>query len=144
MSKTPETAAGIEQAKRNAANARARIETTVGALKQRLSPSNLASEAKDKVRETTSAIGDRASDAVRKRPIAASAAASVAALILLRKPIGKVHGALTAKRRRREAEADALRRSEDTIRAGEPPKPSITPRIKRAVSEANAAALSKE
>ncbi len=146
MSRVPEDVADIEQAKRNAATARARVQTSVGALKQRLSPGNLASQAKDKVRETTSAIGDKATGAVQKRPIAASAVGGALVLILFRRPIGKL-GKLLFRRDRKSSERNREpdpRKSEATIRAGDPPRPSITPRIERAVTQANAAALKKE
>ena len=76
----------IEQAKRNAAVAKARAQTTANALKQRLSPKTLAADAKETVRERTGAVGD----AARQRPGAVGAAAGVAALILFRKPVGRL------------------------------------------------------
>jgi hypothetical protein len=145
MTNAPKNAADIEQAKRNAATARARVQTTAGALKQRVSPANLASEAKDKVKAKTNAIGGKASGAMRKRPAATSVVAGLAALIVLRKPLGKLRKALFGRKAKKpEAPVRDPRKSEDTIRAGEPPEPSITPRIARAVSQSNAAALNKE
>ena len=146
MSRAPDDAAEIAQAKRNAMIARARVQTTAGALKERLSPSNLAAEAKEKVRETTSAIGGKASSAVQKRPVAASVAAGIAALVLLRKPIRGIGRFLFRRKKKHEEEPqrDAGPQSEELMRAGEPPKPSVTPRMERAVTRSNAAALNKE
>lgn len=142
----PDPARDIEQAKRNAAVARARVQSTVGALKQRLSPSNIAADAKARVKETTGAITEKASGAVRERPVTASAAAGAAALFLFRKPMKKLARRLFRRRKREEAEAETngAARDEGLIRAGAPPKPSITPKIERAVAQSNAAALNKE
>jgi len=82
--------ADIEQAKRNAAAAKARMQTTVGALKQRLNPKTIAADAVENVKEKTGAIGERASDVARRRPVATGAAAGLAALIVFRKPVGKL------------------------------------------------------
>lgn len=90
MSKGPDEAAQIEQAKRNATVAKARVQTTVGALKQRLNPKTIAADAVENVKEKTGAIGNRASDVARERPAVAGAAAGVAALVLFRKPVGKL------------------------------------------------------
>lgn len=138
--------ANLEQAKRNAARARARVIGTSAALQDRLKPANLAAEAKNKVRDKACAVSSKASDAVSKRPVAVSAAAGVAALILFRKPIGKLRSVLFGRRKDRPI-SDASNDRDGIIRAGEPPKPSVMPKIKRAVSDANAAtlnALSKE
>lgn len=143
MSDHANNAADIEQAKRDAAAARARVQTTAGALKQRVSPANLAAEAKDKVVAKTGKVGAKASGAMRKRPAATTVVASLVALILFRKPLGKLRKALFGRKPKPAAPARDPRKSEDTIRAGEPPKPSITPSIARAVSESNAS-LNKE
>lgn len=95
----------IEQAKRNAAVAKARVQTTANALKQRLSPKTLAADAAETVRERTGAVGD----AARQRPAAVGAAAGVATLILFRKPVGRLlrlafsSKARAARRDRKEA-----------------------------------------
>ena len=143
MTARPSDAADIEQARRNAAAARARVQSTVGALKQRLNPRNIAADAREKVRETTGAISQKATGAVRKRPAATSAAAGIAALVLFRKPVGKLAKFLF--RRKPKAEPEPVPEREDgLIRAGDPPKPSITPRIERAVTKSNAAALAQQ
>lgn len=85
-SKTPQDVVEIEQAKRNAAVAKARVQTTAGALKERLSPGNLAASAKERVREKTDAIGT----AAQRRPVATGAAAGVATLIVFRKPVTRL------------------------------------------------------
>ena len=140
MSGTETDARDIEQAKRNASRAKARMQSTVGALKQRLSPRNIVADAKGKVREKTGAVTQRASGAVRKRPAATTTAAGVAALVLFRKPVGKLIKRLFRRKPRQEEVADP-RKDDGIIRAGEPPKASITPKMQRAVAKSNAAAL---
>lgn len=139
----PNDAADIEQAKRNASVARARVQTTVGALKERLNPRNIANDAKERVREKTGAITERATTVVQRRPMAASAAAGVATLVILRKPVKKLARRLFRRKRDEQDEGD-VGKDEGLIRAGAPPKPSITPRIERAVVESNATALNKQ
>ncbi len=104
MSKNHDDAADIEQAKRNATVAKARMQTTVGALKQRLNPKTIAADAAENVKGRTAAIGD----AARKRPAAASAAAGLAALIVFRKPVGKLVRGLFS----RKAKAERRERKE--------------------------------
>lgn len=109
MSNQPNDAAEIEQAKRNAAIARDRVQTTAGALKQRLNPRNLASDAVETVKEKTGVIGSRANGAAQKRPGALTAAAGVAALIVFRKPLKKIGRRLfssTARQERRDHKAE--------------------------------------
>lgn len=98
----------IEQAKRNAAAAKARVQGTAGALKQRLHPRTLAADAAGTVKERTNVIGEQA----RQRPGAASAIAGVATLILFRKPLGKL-----AKRLFSRKGKDARRARRDERRA---------------------------
>ena len=141
MSPRPSDAADIEQARRNAAAARARVQSTMGALKQRLNPRNIAADAREKVRETTGAISQKASGAVRKRPAATTAAAGIAALVLFRKPVGKLAKLLF---RRRDKTEPTPQKDDGLIRAGAPPKPSVTPRIERAVKQSNKAALAEQ
>ncbi|HEY0114776.1 MAG TPA: DUF3618 domain-containing protein [Allosphingosinicella sp.] len=90
MTRQQMNGADIEQAKRNAAVARSRVQTTVGALKQRLSPSNIAAEAKTKVKERTDAITGAAGDVAKRRPVATGTAAGLATLIVFRKPVGRL------------------------------------------------------
>lgn len=85
----------IERAKRNAELARARVDTTVGALKERLNPRHLAEEAKDRVREKTGEI----SDAAHRRPVTTGAVAGAATLLLFRKPVGRLAKKLFKRKR---------------------------------------------
>jgi ElaB/YqjD/DUF883 family membrane-anchored ribosome-binding protein len=77
----------VEQAKRNTVRARARLESTLGAVQQRLHPSSLAGEAWDGVKDKSADLADGALQAVRKRPAIASAAIGALALFLAREPI---------------------------------------------------------
>jgi hypothetical protein len=126
MTKQQAGASDIEQAKRNAARARARMQTTVGALKQRLNPRTIAADAKERVRETTGAIGERASGVVKQRPAATSAAAGVATLIVFRKPVGRLVKRLFGhEARQKRASRKATKHAEQTAiaanSAGLPP-----------------------
>lgn len=82
----------VEQAKREAEQARRRLETTIGALQQRLNPKTLATDAWDGVKEKGSDITDSAMDVVRERPAVVSAAVAAFALFLARRPIGRAVG----------------------------------------------------
>jgi hypothetical protein len=82
----------IEQAKREAELARHRLETTVGALQQRLHPKTLATDAWEGAKEKGSDLTDSAMGVVRERPAAVSAALAAFALFLARRPIGRVVG----------------------------------------------------
>lgn len=84
------SAAAIEQARREADVARARVLTSVGALQQRLAPSTIIAGAKQRVRNTSAAISSKASDAVRQRPVTAGAIAGAVALALFRKPLARL------------------------------------------------------
>ena len=77
----------IEQAKRQAVRARARLDSTLIALQQRLRPANLAGEAWDGVKDKSADLADGALNAVRKRPAAVSLAVGAVALFLAREPI---------------------------------------------------------
>ena len=74
------TAKELEQAKRNAMMARARLDSSVGALQLRLRPGNLATEAWDGVKDKSESLAEGALDAVRKRPAAVSLAIGAFAL----------------------------------------------------------------
>ncbi len=82
----------VERAKREAEVARRRLETTVGALQQRLHPKTLATEAWDGVREKGSDLTDNALQVVKQRPATVSAALAVFTLFLARRPIGRAVG----------------------------------------------------
>ena len=77
----------VEEAKRNTVRARSRLEDTLGALQQRLSPGNLAGEAWDGVKDKGADLADGALQAVKKRPAAVSLALGAFALFLARAPL---------------------------------------------------------
>ena len=80
---TVEAPEEIVQAKRNAARARARVDTDVAALQHRLHPRTIADNAIDTVRDKK----DQAVGAARRRPAITAAAGGAVALIVLRKPL---------------------------------------------------------
>lgn len=80
----------LEQAKRNAMLARARLDTSIGALQLRLRPGNLATEAWDGVKDKSESLAEGALDAVKKRPAAVSVAVGALALFLAREPLKRV------------------------------------------------------
>ncbi len=77
----------LEQAKRNAMTARARLDSSLGAVQLRMRPGNLAGEAWDGVKDKSADLADGALTAVRKRPAAGSVASGALALFLAREPI---------------------------------------------------------
>jgi len=77
----------VEQAKRNAVAARARLDSSLVAAQQRLRPGNLAGEAWDGVKDKSADLADGALTAVRARPAAVSMAVGAFALFLARQPI---------------------------------------------------------
>ena len=77
----------VEQAKRDSLAARARLESTLGALQHRLRPGNLAGEAWDGVKDKSADLADGALQAVKKRPAAVSAVVGALALFLAREPL---------------------------------------------------------
>ena len=79
--------AEIEQARREALQARGRFERTLAAVQQRFRPSNLAEEAWDGVKDKGADLADGALHAVRKRPGAVSVALGAFALFLARAPL---------------------------------------------------------
>jgi hypothetical protein len=81
------TAERIEQAKREAVRARARLDSSLIALQQRLRPGNLAGEAWDGVKDKSADLADGALTAVRRRPAAVSLAVGAVALFLAREPL---------------------------------------------------------
>lgn len=77
----------VELARRNVVTARARLESTLGALQHRLRPGNLAGEAWDGVKDKSADLADGALQAVKKRPAAVSAVVGALALFLAREPL---------------------------------------------------------
>lgn len=77
----------VEQARRNLIRAKARLDSSLGALQQRLRPANLAGEAWDGVKDKSADLADGALQAVKKRPAAVSLAIGALALFLAREPL---------------------------------------------------------
>lgn len=94
---TVEAPEEIVQAKRNAARARARVDTDVAALQHRLHPRTIADNAMDTVRDKK----DQAVGAARKRPAIAAVAGGAVALVVLRKPLRGLYR-LVARRLRKD------------------------------------------
>jgi Protein of unknown function (DUF3618) len=90
------SATALEQAKRDAVNARGRLEMTVADLQQRLRPGSLAGEAWDGVKGKSADLADGALQAVKKRPAAVSLALGAFALFLARAPIKRAVTRLVA------------------------------------------------
>ncbi|MEA3014130.1 MAG: hypothetical protein QOD42_2675 [Sphingomonadales bacterium] len=91
------SAKALEQAKRDAVNARGRLEMTVADLQQRLRPGSLAGEAWDGVKGKSADLADGALKAVKKRPAAVSLALGAFALFLARAPIKRAVTRLVSK-----------------------------------------------
>ncbi|MFL6856989.1 MAG: DUF3618 domain-containing protein [Allosphingosinicella sp.] len=81
------SASELIAARAEAEAARARLTATVGELQRRLSPSTLAGNAWDGVKERTGEAAEGAVEAVKARPVAVSGALAAFALFLARKPI---------------------------------------------------------
>jgi hypothetical protein len=88
----------ILKAKREEALARRRLQATVGELQRRLKPATLATNAWEGVTDKAGAIADDAVEAVKARPMAASAAVGAFTLFLARQPIRSAISWLFAKR----------------------------------------------
>ena len=89
--------AGIEQAQRAARLARARFDSTLEEVQERLRPTNLAGEAWDGVKEKSANLADDAVEAVKARPGMVSLALGAVALFFARKPIGRAVGGLVSR-----------------------------------------------
>jgi hypothetical protein len=81
------TAAEIGKAKQQAEAARRRLIATAAELQQRLKPATLAGNAWEGVKDKSGALAEDALDAVKARPVAASAALAAFTLFLARAPI---------------------------------------------------------
>lgn len=81
------TADALQKAKRDAIDARRRLDSTLGALQYRLHPSTLASDAWGGVREKSGALADNAVRVARERPVEVTAGVAAAALFVARKPL---------------------------------------------------------
>jgi hypothetical protein len=120
--------ADVEQAKRNAVMARARLDSHIAALQLRLRPANLAGEAWDGVKGKSADLADGAMEAVKKRPAAVSAALGALALFLAREPLKRAAVRLIS----------GANPDEDGIEAGESElseqRPKRARRVKKGVS----------
>ena len=103
---TPE-ANRIEQAKREAEQARRQFASTAGAVQHRLKPANLMSSAWDGVREKGGEMADGAIETVKGRPIAASGILAGIVLFLAREPLWRLASGLF--RHDEEEEAGIIR-----------------------------------
>lgn len=77
----------VEQAKRNAVMAKRRLDSTLVAVQQRLKPGNLAGEAWDGAKSKSAHLADGAMQAVKQRPVVASAVVGALALFIAREPL---------------------------------------------------------
>jgi hypothetical protein len=77
----------LQQARHDAVQARARLDTTIADVQQRVRPANLAGEAWDGVKGKSANLADGALKAVKKRPAAVSLGLGAFALFLARGPI---------------------------------------------------------
>ena len=102
----------VEQAKRNAVMARARLDSTLVAVQQRMRPGSLAGEAWDGVKDKSADLADGALTAVRKRPAAVSVAVGALALFLAREPIKRVVSRLFSDEEDSEADGRIVTRIE--------------------------------
>ena len=86
----------VEQASRDVTMARARLDSTIGALQHRMKPANLAGEAWDGVKEKSADLAEGALDATRKHPAAVAVALGALGLFLAREPIKRGIGKLVS------------------------------------------------
>ena len=80
------------RAKQEAERARRRLQGTVAELQQKLKPANIANNAIQGVKDKGEAIAEDAVEAVRTRPMAASAALGAFTLFLARRPLRSAVG----------------------------------------------------
>ena len=88
----------IMKARRQAELARRTAVATAGELQRRLSPSYIASTAWGGVTDKAADVADGAVEAVKSRPMAASAAVGALTLFLARQPIRSVFSWIFAKK----------------------------------------------
>jgi hypothetical protein len=88
----------IIKARRQAELARRNAVATAGELQRRLSPTYIASNAWEGVTDKAANVADGAVEAVKSRPVAASAAVGAVALFLARQPIRSAFSWLFAKK----------------------------------------------
>jgi hypothetical protein len=92
------SAADIARAKREAEIARRQLMGTVGELQERLKPATIATQAWEGVKDRSTGLADDAVQAVKSRPMAASAALGAVTLFLARSPIKSMASWLFAKK----------------------------------------------
>ncbi len=85
MTTTPD--ATVAAARARALAARARLDASLFAAKQRLNPRTLAADAVGSAADSASAVAQTGIQAVRDRPAAAAAVVGAIGLLLARKPI---------------------------------------------------------
>ncbi len=100
------TLAGIEQSRREAVMARARLDATLEATRARLRPANLAGEAWDGVKAKGADLAGEAVEAAKARPVAVSAGIGALALFLARGPLTRAAKRLISDRKTRGNESD--------------------------------------
>jgi hypothetical protein len=86
----------VEQASRNVTTARARLDSTIGALQHRMKPANLAGEAWDGVKGKSADLAEGALDAARKHPGTVAGLLGALGLFLARDPIRRGIGRLVS------------------------------------------------
>jgi hypothetical protein len=86
----------VEQASRKVREARARLDSTIGALQHRMKPANLAGEAWDGVKGKSADLAEGALDATKKHPAAVAAVLGALGLFLAREPIRRGIGKLVS------------------------------------------------
>lgn len=92
------TAADITRAKREAELSRRKLMASVAELQDRLKPGTIASNAWEGVRDKSTDLADEAVQAVKARPVAASAAVGAVTLFLARHPIKSAFSWLFSKK----------------------------------------------
>lgn len=91
----------LQQAKSDAAAARARFLDTLDEARERLKPGNLANEAWTGVKDKTAEAAGNAVGAVKQRPKTVALVLGGLALFLARKPIGRAATNMVSRRRRK-------------------------------------------
>ena len=92
------SAADITRAKREAELSRRQLMATVGELQDRLKPASIATNAWEGVKDRSTELADDAVQAVKARPMAASAALGAVTLFLARSPIKSMASWLFSKK----------------------------------------------
>lgn len=113
---TRELPEDIVDAKRNAAAARARVDTDVAALQARLNPRTLAQDAMATVRGQTDKLTDSAVETARRRPAVTALAGGTVALLVLHKPVRGLYRLIFKREERRAARELPIRDRAQTRR----------------------------